>query len=88
VLTTGELLQLALHVLKGVGDVSAGEWGELGDVAYHLRRRLSAFEAKRIGPVIDCRRTDEGLRRLELARRWLRDPAIAAYAVREVGGTL
>ena len=32
----------ALLALRGVGDAHAGEWTEIGDVAVHVRRRLSA----------------------------------------------
>ncbi len=38
------LLTLAADQLEGVGDVSLGEWRERGDIAVHLRRRLTPIE--------------------------------------------
>lgn len=47
--------------LDGVGDPTAGQWEERGDVAWHLRRRLTATEqhAARIDQVVDVRGTWE-----------------------------
>lgn len=57
---------LALRVLEGVGDASAGQWeewtGETG--AYHIKRRLTAEEEKLTGPAVDIRGDAE-----EVARR-------------------
>jgi hypothetical protein len=55
---------LALLALNGVGDVDAGQWEEDGNLAYHIRRRLSASEAVNVGPVIDIRGTPEAALRL------------------------
>jgi hypothetical protein len=52
--------------LAGVGDAAAGEWRKTGDVAVHLRRRLSAREQVTVGPVADIRRSDEA--RMRAAR--------------------
>ena len=49
--------------LDGLGDATLGEWREWTGRAYHLRRRLSAAEADRVGPVRDIRRTPEAHRR-------------------------
>lgn len=55
-------------MLAGVGDRVRGEWIEIGRVAYHLRRRLSADENAIVGPAIDCRGlADEWERRFEVA---------------------
>jgi hypothetical protein len=54
----------ARKVLYGVGDASLGEWEQWTGRAFHLRRRLSAEEADRVGEVIDVRGTEEAQRRL------------------------
>jgi len=35
----------------------------MGDLAFHVRRRLSAAEQAHVGPALDIRRTDEARRR-------------------------
>lgn len=45
--------------LAGVGDPSFGEWRHVGDMAVHLRRRLSEREQRTVGPVLDIRGSDE-----------------------------
>ena len=45
--------------LSGIGDASLGEWRKVGDKAFHIRRRLSEREQRRVGPVEDIRRSDE-----------------------------
>ena len=50
-------------MLGGIGDADAGEWWERGEIATHLRRRLTDLEAVGIGPVCDVRGTDEARRR-------------------------
>lgn len=55
--------------LRGVGDASAGEWRERGEIALHLRRRLSAAEAAIVGPVVDVRGTPDGARRVQRMAR-------------------
>ena len=57
------LEQEALRQLAGVGDAALGEWREWTGAAFHVRRRLSAAEESRTGPVEDVRRTPEALRR-------------------------
>jgi hypothetical protein len=37
--------------------------GERGEHAFHIRRRLSAAEQKRVGDVLDIRRTPEAAQR-------------------------
>lgn len=65
------LFPLAEVALTGVGDAALGEWREIGDIAVHLRRRLTASEAAGIGPVIDVRGTWEHTKRLNRIRRYL-----------------
>jgi hypothetical protein len=50
--------------LLGVGDAALGEWGEMGDIAFHLRRRLKPAEQALIGPAVDIRGTAEAARRM------------------------
>jgi hypothetical protein len=45
------LWQEAERQLAGAGDASLGEWREPGDVAVHLRRRLSEREQRAVGPL-------------------------------------
>lgn len=40
-----------------------GEWREWTGAAFHIRRRLTATEQGRVGPVVDIRRTSEAKRR-------------------------
>src|SRR5260221_8139800 len=49
-----------------------GEWTEWTGVAFHLRRRLTASEGKRTGPVADIRGTAEARRRAETLGALLR----------------
>jgi hypothetical protein len=57
--------------LRGVGDVSLGEWREWTGRAFHLRRRLSPREQRHVGPVVDIRRTPEALQRAQRLGSWL-----------------
>jgi len=57
------LEQQALRILDGYGDPMLGEWRDWTGTAFHLRRRLTAAEAERVGPVVDIRHTDEARRR-------------------------
>ena len=68
------LFRLAAQALIGVGDVTRGEWREVGDIAVHLRRRLSDIEAATVGPVVDIRGTWEHTKRLNRVRRYLPEP--------------
>jgi len=34
-----------------------GEWEHMGDIAYHVRRRLTSDEQRKVGDVIDIRGT-------------------------------
>jgi hypothetical protein len=69
--TAARARELADQELAGVGDATLGEWFEEGDIAWHLRRRLTETEAMRVGPVIDVRRTWEGTKRRNAIRRYL-----------------
>lgn len=65
------LLGIAAAVLTAVGDAHLGEWRELGDVAVHLRRRLTPAEAAVVGPVRDVRGTWEAQKRVARMERYL-----------------
>jgi hypothetical protein len=71
----GEAKALAYAALEGVGDPALGEWTEKAG-AFHLRRRLTAREAYRVGPVRDIRGTEEERRRFAVLLRaapWVGD---------------
>jgi hypothetical protein len=55
----------AVRQLNGVGDPAAGEWREWSGRAFHLRRRLTAREARTVGPVLDVRATPEARQRAQ-----------------------
>jgi hypothetical protein len=58
-------LEVAVYaLLEGYGAPEAGEWLERTAKAVHLRRRLSAAEEARVGPVVDVRGTPEARRRV------------------------
>jgi hypothetical protein len=61
------LRQFALKALEGVGDSSLGQWEEWSSDTgvYHVRRRLAAVEAERVGPPRDIRGTPDAKRRVE-----------------------
>jgi len=65
------LERLAAAELTGVGDATLGEWAEVGRVAFHVRRRLSAEEAAVVGPVKDIRGTPEAGERIQSVWPWL-----------------
>lgn len=57
--------RLVLQALAGVGDRRLGEWTETTRRGIlHVRRRLSAVEAREVGPLLDVRGTPEEARRL------------------------
>lgn len=61
-----------MRALQGVGDADAGHWAEVGNVAVHVRRRLSVAEVAATGLVmLDVRGTPEAELRLQAVRRWL-----------------
>jgi hypothetical protein len=64
---------MAEQALKGVGDATLGEWREMGDIAVHLRRRLTAKEQAVAGidAVVDVRGTPEGATRIACMRPYL-----------------
>lgn len=66
-----ELWRAAMIALAGVGDAGAGEWREVGERAVHLRRRLSAVEAARVGPVVDIRGTWDARKRVQRMARYV-----------------
>lgn len=70
---------VAEEQLAGVGDATLGEWRERGDIALHLRRRLTADEMKygRIESVCDVRGTEEFVKRIDRMRPLL--PARMRY---------
>jgi hypothetical protein len=72
---------MARELLDGFGDAALGEWTEDRPKAFHLRRRLSAEEEKRVGQAIDCRSTVEAQERYDAIKRFL--PSQALYLVVE-----
>ena len=80
----GLLEEIARDVLRGVGNASQGEWLERGDIAIHLRRRLSRAEMRHAGldEVVDVRGADEARVRIDRMRAFL-PAAVAARPWRE-----
>ncbi len=72
---------LARAALYGVGD-PAHEWVERTGWAVHIRRRLSVAEHQHVGQPVDCRNTDEWLRRFTAISHQLPDAA-RVMALRE-----
>jgi hypothetical protein len=64
---------VAEQELRGVGDAALGEWREHGDIAVHIRRRVTPREMHRAGliSVVDVRGTPEHARRVERLRPFL-----------------
>lgn len=75
--------RLCLLALGAVGDARQ-QWEEWTGYAYHIRRRLSEAEQSLVGPAVDCRGTDEGMRRYESLRDTL-PPAALKLAAVELG---
>lgn len=75
----------ALSVLGVAGDAALGEWWERGELATHLRRRLSLSEAESVGPVVDVRGTSDAQRRMEAMWPYLPTPGVRAFALQEAG---
>lgn len=73
------LFEIATEELEHVGDAALGEWREVGEIAVHLRRRLTAVEMAigAIDDVVDVRGTDEFTRRIQAMRPFL-PPQMAA----------
>jgi len=67
---------MAFEMLEEFGDAGLGEWYEDRPKAFHLRRRLSADEAKRVGDAVDCRGTREGMDRFRAIEGMLHPAAI------------
>ena len=67
---------VAEHVLRGVGDARLGEWRTVGEIAVHVRRRLTMAEMKWAGitGVLDVRGTPEHAQRINRVRPFL--PAV------------
>lgn len=59
------LKDMAYEMLEHHGDATLGEWTEETGRAFHLRRRLTPDEESKVGPAVDCRETDEGVRRFQ-----------------------
>lgn len=68
----GVLEREALRQLAGVGDPERGEWREWTGRAFHVRRRLTAAEEARTGPVADIRGTGEARERAAAVGHMLR----------------
>jgi hypothetical protein len=65
------LQRVAQDALQGVGSKALGEWHEWTGTYYHIRRRLSKDEQKKVGDMLDVRGTDEGVRRAEAMQQYL-----------------
>lgn len=74
-LSPKKLRKLALSLLKDVGD-AAKQWHEWTGVAWHVRRRLTPAEQEKVGPVLDCRGTEEWSKRFLAARAYLPEAAL------------
>jgi hypothetical protein len=70
-----KLRKLALRQLEGVGDPTQ-QFHEWTGYAWHVRRRLTPDEEKLVGPVVDCRGTDEWTKRLKAVRHVLPEAAL------------
>jgi hypothetical protein len=79
------LAAAAQRQLARVGDARLGEWTEWTGRAFHLRRRLTAAEARLVGPVVDIRGTEEARARLcavpGLPAQWFAEAEVAPPAV-------
>ncbi len=65
------LQRAALDAMQGVGNRSLGEWTEWTGMYYHVRRRLTRDEQKKVGNMLDVRNTEEGIKRAEAVQRFL-----------------
>jgi hypothetical protein len=63
----------AIRQLAGVGDAALGEWREVGNLAMHVRRRLTKKEMQyaAIDEVRDVRGTSEAKTRVDRMRPFL-----------------
>ena len=79
---------VAEAILDGYGDSALGEWMEDRQIAFHLRRRLSASEAHGIGEAVDLRGNPEARQRFERIRSAipLSAVALALEELREAEG--
>jgi len=66
-----------------VGDESQ-QWEEYTGAAYHIRRRLTPKEQKLVGEAIDCRNTEEGIKRYRVIQHKL-NPLAKQMAFKELG---
>ncbi len=64
-----KLREMALLVLRGVGDEARGQWEEWTGNAYHVRRRLSETEEAATGPAVDVRGTPEAIERIRRVQK-------------------
>lgn len=76
---------LAREMLDGIGEAEAGEWTEDNARAFHIRRRLTEAESKKVGPVLDVRGTFDAKVRVQALAKVLPD-ALAAWAEQEAAG--
>jgi hypothetical protein len=61
----------AFTELSGVGDVHRGQWEEVENGIFHLRRCVSEDEQQSIGDMVDIRNTPEQERRWLKVRQYL-----------------
>jgi len=60
-----------MDALQGVGNKALGEWHEWTGTYYHIRRRLTKDEQRKVGDPLDVRATEEGIKRAEAVQRFL-----------------
>jgi hypothetical protein len=61
----------AMDALQSVGDASLGEWEQYRNQTYHVRRRLTPEEQRKVGNAKDIRGTAEAVRRQAAMRPFL-----------------
>lgn len=81
-----KLRPFAFVALAGVGNWSE-QWQDFSGYAFHLRRRLTEEEQAMVGPAVDCRDSEEGLRRFREIKHVLPQRAIL-LASKELGNLM
>lgn len=77
--------RIALRALDGVGDEALGQWEQGGELALHIRRRLSLVEQIEAGlSMRDIRKTQEAMNRVQLLIADV--PQVAQFAYAEAIG--
>ena len=76
-----------MKALEGVGDASLGEWEEVTEKAYHVRRRLTAEEQAGVGDACDIRGTAEAEERLQRSWKLVESLPAEHSRLRQTGDT-